>query len=94
MLSRTNLSLFGNAMSLRREETPFRFERDLRPVLFRVLDVLWLGRESLEKVRDPFVRSFGSLEAAESYAEEMEDLPGRHWGELVGGLPVNEHMGL
>lgn len=73
MLSRTNLSLFGTAMSLRRQGLPFRFESDVRPVLFRVLDIYWLAHKSPERIRDPFIKSFSDMDSVESYAEEMHD---------------------
>ena len=73
MLSRTNLSLFGTAMSLRRQGLPFRFESDVRAVLSRVLDIYWLANQSPQKIRDPFIKSFPDMDSVESYAEEMQD---------------------
>ena len=73
MLSRTNLSLFGTAMLLRRQGLPFRFESDVRAVLFRVLDIYWLAHGSRHQIRDPFIKSFPDMASVESYAEEMQD---------------------
>ena len=73
MLSRTNLSLFGTAMSLRRQGLPFRFETDVRAVLSRVLDIYWLAHQSPNQIRDPFIKSFPDIDSVESYAEEMQD---------------------
>ncbi len=73
MLSRTNLSLFGTAVSLRQQGLPFRFESDVRAVLFRVLDIYWLAHHSPSRIRDPFIKSFPDIDSVESYAEEMQD---------------------
>lgn len=69
VLSRTNVALFENAMSLRARCVPFYFERDLYPMLMKTLDVYWLAQERKEKVRDPLLRSFTDLDAVEEYAE-------------------------
>jgi F-box protein 18 (helicase) len=75
ILTRTNLALFSNAMQLRSQGKTFHFERDLQPVLFRTLSVYWLSRGQKEKIRDPFIRSFASLEQLGEYAESMGDFP-------------------
>jgi F-box protein, helicase, 18 len=75
ILTRTNLSLFSNAMQLRSAGKAFHFERDLQPVLFRSLDVYWLSRGQKERIRDVFIASFSSLEQLEEYAGSMSDFP-------------------
>ena len=75
ILSRTNLALFSNAMRLRSEGKAFHFERDLQPVLFRSLDVYWLSLRQKDRIRDPFIGSFASLEQLGEYAESMGDFP-------------------
>jgi len=75
ILTRTNLALFSNAMLLRSQGKTFHFERDLQPVLFRTLSVYWLSRGQKEKIRDPFIGSFASLEQLGEYAESMGDFP-------------------
>jgi F-box protein, helicase, 18 len=72
-LSRTNLALFGNAIQLRAKGTPFQFERDLQPTLYRTLDVFWLQSGKRDAVRDAFIGSFDGYEALKRYADKMED---------------------
>jgi len=75
VLARTNLGLFNTAVELHRREVPFVFERDIQPLLYQALDVYNLANDDPERVRDPFVRSFASLEHFKRYAEAMEDAP-------------------
>jgi hypothetical protein len=41
--------------------------------LGRILDVYWLSEEEHDKIRDPFIQSFKSLEALEIYAWDLDD---------------------
>jgi hypothetical protein len=70
VLSRSNVALFENAMSLRTRGVPFYFERDLYPMLMKTLDIYWFVCNQKDKVRDPLLRSFKSLEDIEDYADE------------------------
>jgi F-box protein 18 (helicase) len=73
ILSRTNLALFEKALSLRSREIPFSLEGNIGAILGRILDVYWLSEEEHDKIRDPFVQSFKSLEALETYARDLDD---------------------
>lgn len=73
ILHRTNLGIFSTILSLRNREIPYRFERDLSPVLYRVLDIQFLKEHKMSKVRDEFIKEFSGLEELEEYANEMED---------------------
>jgi hypothetical protein len=70
VLSRSNVALFENAMSLRARSVPFYFERDLYPMLMKTLDIYWFASNQKDKVRDPLLRSFTSLADIEDYADE------------------------
>ena len=74
VLARTNLGLFATALDLRKKGIALRFEKDMAPVLGRILDVMHVARGAPEQARDTFVRSFPSLEDIEKYAEETQDL--------------------
>ena len=73
ILSRTNLGLFKNAMFLRSKGWPYRFERDIRKDLHKILDVYQLHHGEREKIRDDLIQSFDSLDHLDKYAEKMED---------------------
>ena len=73
MLSRTNLSLFRNAMDLRSRGIPFSFERDIKSILWRTLDVYWLSRGNREKIQDKFIASFADIDLLHAYSDEMDD---------------------
>ncbi len=75
VLARTNLGLFNTAVELQRREVPFVFERDIQPLLYQALDVYNLANDDPDRVRDPFVKSFASLEHFKRYAEAVEDVP-------------------
>lgn len=74
VLSRTNMTLFGEVLRCREHDIPYRFERDLTGTLCHLIDVYWLGCRKHEKIRDPFIKSFSSMVAAEEHAEKMGDL--------------------
>mgnify|MGYP001193418765 CR=1 FL=1 len=73
ILSRTNLNLFTKAIQLRKDGIPFIFERDVTPQMLRTLDVYWLSLGDNEKIRDPFIKSFKTLDHLEHHASEMDD---------------------
>ena len=73
ILSRTNLNLFTKAIQLRKDGIAFTFERDVTPQMLRTLDVYWLSLGNNEKIRDPFIKSFKTLEHLEHHASEMDD---------------------
>ena len=75
ILSRTNFSLFANAVDLRARGIPYVFERDIGPVLWRALDVYRLSENRRGEIRDRFVKSFESVDRLKAYAEEMDDYP-------------------
>ena len=75
ILSRTNVALFSNAMTLKERGRRFCFERDIQPVLWRALDVYRLLEEDKERIKDKFIASFEDMAALKKYAEEMEDFP-------------------
>ena len=84
VLSRSNVALFENAMSLRSRGTPFYFERDIYPLLMKTLDVYWLAQKRKDKIRDPLIRSFTSLEDLEEYAKDTDNF------QLQGMLEIVE----
>jgi F-box protein 18 (helicase) len=73
ILSRTNLALFEKALGLRSRGIPFSLEGNIGAILGRILDVYWLSDEEHDKIRDPFIQSFKSLEALETYARDLDD---------------------
>lgn len=73
ILSRTNLALFEKALSLRSRGIPFSLEGNIGAIFGRILDVHWLSKEEHDKIRDPFIQSFKSLEALETYARDLDD---------------------
>ncbi len=73
ILSRTNLNLFTKAIQLRKKDVPFTFERDVTPQMLRTLDVYWLSIGDKEKIRDPFIKSFTTIEHLEHHASEMDN---------------------
>ena len=73
ILSRTNLSLFANAMALRARGLPFRFERDIQPVLWQALDVFRLKEGDRDRIKDRFVASFSDADGLKNYAEQTDD---------------------
>ena len=75
ILSRTNVALFSNAMTLKDRGKTFCFERDIQPVLWRALDVYRLLDDDRDRIRDKFISSFEDMAALKKYAEEMEDFP-------------------
>lgn len=82
-LTRTNVALFEDAMQLRARNLPFRFEKDLYPLLLRTLDVYWLAAERAEHIRDPLIRSFRDLDGLERFADETENFQLRGMIEIV-----------
>jgi len=82
-LSRTNVALFENAMELRACKIPFRFERDLYPLLLRTLDVYWLADARTQNIRDPLIRSFKTLDELERYAEDTDNFQVQGMIEIV-----------
>lgn len=83
ILSRTNLGLFRNAMFLRAKGWPYRFERDIRKDLFKILDVYQLHIGEKEKIRDELIQSFDSLDQLDKYAEKMEDFQLANMSQVV-----------
>ncbi|MBC8461080.1 MAG: ATP-binding domain-containing protein, partial [Deltaproteobacteria bacterium] len=73
ILSRTNLALFEKALGLRARGIPFSLQGNIAGILGRILDVYWLWQEEHDKIRDPFIQSFKSLEALEIYARDLDD---------------------
>ena len=73
VLSRSNVALFENAVSLRSRAVPFTFERDIYPLLMRTLDVYWLTAHQPEQIRDPLLRSFKTIDDLEIYAKETDN---------------------
>ena len=83
ILSRTNLGLFQNAMFLRAKGWPYRFERDIKKDLFKILDVYQLHSGEKEKIRDELIQSFDSLDQLDKYAEKMEDFQLANMSQVV-----------
>lgn len=73
ILSRTNLALFEKALGLRSRGIPFSLEGNIGAIFGRILDVHWLSKEEHDKIRDPFIQSFDTLEALETYARDLDD---------------------
>ena len=72
ILSRTNLALFEKALSLRSRGISFSLEGNIGTIFGRILDVHWLSKEKHEKIRDPFIQSFKSLESLEIFARDLD----------------------
>lgn len=83
VLSRTNLALFANAMTLRSRKASFRFERDIDKVLWQTLDVYWLANGERSRIRSEWLQSFGSMEALEEYADNCEDFQLKGMSQVV-----------
>jgi F-box protein 18 (helicase) len=73
ILRRTNLALFEKALGLRSRGIAFSLEGNIGAILGRILDAFWLSRKEHDKIRDPFIQSFKSLEALETYARDLDD---------------------
>ncbi len=86
VLSRSNVALFENAMSLRSRCVPFYFERDLYPMLMRTLDIYWFAQHQKDKVRDPLLRSFKDLNGVAEYADNTGN------SQLQGMLDIVERF--
>jgi len=76
ILARTNLGLLERAIQLYDSDVPFSFQKDVSPILRRILDVYYLdrGKSERRKIKDPFLRSFTSLSHLEEYGKAMNDL--------------------
>ena len=48
-------------------------EGNIGAIFGRILDVYWLSEGEHDKIRDPFIQSFESLEALEIYARDLDD---------------------
>lgn len=83
ILSRTNLSLFENAIGLTASGVPFRFERGITGLVGKTFDVYWLSKEYRKGIRDPLIGSFPSLKALDAYALQMEDSELRSLSRIV-----------
>jgi F-box protein, helicase, 18 len=73
ILSRTNLALFEKALGLRLRGIPFSLEGNISSILYRILDVYWLSINENDRIRDPFIQSFDSLNSIEKYAQDLDD---------------------
>ncbi|MHC1725156.1 MAG: UvrD-helicase domain-containing protein [Syntrophobacteraceae bacterium] len=83
VLSRTNLSLFANAMALRSRKAGFRFERDIERVLWQTLDVYWLATGEKSRIRSEWLQSFGNMENLEEYADNCGDFQLKGMSQVV-----------
>lgn len=83
ILSRTNFSLFANAMDLRARKVNFRFERDIEGILWQTLDVHWLANGEKSRIRSEWIQSFEDMKAMEEYAESCEDLQLKGMAQVV-----------
>lgn len=73
ILSRTNLALFEKALGLRSRGIPFSLEGNISAILGRILDVYYLSEGEQNKIRDPFIQSFKSLDSLEVYSRDLDD---------------------
>ena len=73
ILSRTNLALFEKALGLRSRRIPFSLEGNIGAILGRILDVFWLSTNEQDRIRDPFIHSFESLDVLDNYARDVDD---------------------
>ncbi len=73
ILSRTNLALFERALGLRSRGISFSLEGNIAAIFGRILDVYWLSEGKQDKIRDPFIQSFESLDSLEIYARNLDD---------------------
>ena len=73
ILSRTNLALFEKALGLRSRRIPFSLEGNIGAILGRILDVFWLSTNEQDRIQDPFIHSFESLDVLDNYARDVDD---------------------
>jgi len=73
ILSRTNLALFEKALGFRSKGIPFSLEGNIGTILGRILDVFWLSTDEHDRIRDPFIHSFESLDSLDIYAKDLDD---------------------
>ena len=73
ILSRTNLALFEKALGLRSRRIPFSLEGNIGAILGRILDVFWLSKDEQNRIRDPFIHSFESLDSLDNHARDVDD---------------------
>jgi F-box protein 18 (helicase) len=66
ILSRTNLALFEKALGFRSRGIPFSLEGNIGAILGRILDVFWLSTDEHDRIRDPFIHSFESLDSLDT----------------------------
>ena len=52
---------------------PFSLEGNIGAIFGRILDVYWLSKEEHDKIRDPFIQSFESLNSLEICARGLDD---------------------
>lgn len=73
ILSRTNLTLFEKALDLVSTQTPFSLEGNVGAVLGRILDIYRLSTLDHNEIRDPFIRTFNTIDSLEKYASDLDD---------------------
>lgn len=52
---------------------PFSLKANIGAIFGRILDVYWLPEGENEKIWDPFIQSFESLDSLEIYARDLDD---------------------
>ncbi|BCU08463.1 UvrD-helicase domain-containing protein [Allochromatium tepidum] len=73
-LHRTNAGLFARAVDLLHANIPMHFVGGVKNYNFQtILDAFHLFDHNQRAIRDPFLRSFRTLENLEEYAEAVED---------------------
>ncbi|HOZ61430.1 MAG TPA: AAA family ATPase [Smithellaceae bacterium] len=73
ILSRTNFSLFKNALLLKSKKQLFCFGRDISAELHKTLNVYWLSEDQTSKINDDLIKSFKSVDALQEYATAISD---------------------
>lgn len=73
ILSRTNFSMFKNALLLKARKQRFSFGRDITAELNKTLHVYWLSMDEKSKIKDDLIQSFKSVEELEEYATAIND---------------------
>jgi len=73
ILSRTNFSMFKNALLLKSRKQFFCFGRDISAELHKILNVYWLFENQMSKINDDLIKSFKSVDTLEEYAKAIND---------------------
>lgn len=84
LIARTNSKIFDEAVRLNRLNKKIGFVGGIEGYRFnRIRDAFYLYDRRTGEIQDPYIRSFGSFPAMESYAREVEDFEIAALGKVV-----------